>query len=238
MEIIYSKDIFKESGIYNVNMLYRKENVYLMDNHLSALWCWVKHRQEKIIIGNPQIIHVDHHNDYEEVPNNKETRKAVSKICKQTFEQFISELNENNNKRYNWSNYIQYFIILEKEALINFYTCDDEIQEYEMNEIPMILDEDLFCHENLIFNIDIDTFFMEHQDEKYQIYSNRFIEKVGSLIKELKENNRNACITIAMSPEWCGGWKNALDVTESINEHGQLGFDINEIRRRVLNKYL
>ena len=96
MEIIYSKDIFKESGIYNVNMLYRKENVYLMDNHLSALWCWVKHRQEeKIIIGNPQIIHVDHHNDYEEVPNNKETRKAVSKICKQTFEQFISELNEN-----------------------------------------------------------------------------------------------------------------------------------------------
>jgi hypothetical protein len=29
-----------------------------------------------------------------------------------------------------------------------------------------------------------------------------------------------------------------LDVTESINEHGQLGFDINEIRRRVLNKYL
>ena len=48
------------SGVYNQNFLWKQANVYVMDNHRAALWCWLN----ELDLNNPHsMIHIDRHYD-------------------------------------------------------------------------------------------------------------------------------------------------------------------------------
>ena len=50
----------RTSGCYGSVMLWQNSNVYVMDNHLSAAWCWLQScdRQKKY-----NFMHIDRHYD-------------------------------------------------------------------------------------------------------------------------------------------------------------------------------
>jgi len=31
-----------ESDVWSQNFVWKKDNIYIMDNHRAALWCWLK----------------------------------------------------------------------------------------------------------------------------------------------------------------------------------------------------
>ena len=47
------------SGTFDCNLLWQSENVYVMDNHRLALWCWMQHIEEE----QYDIVHIDEHYD-------------------------------------------------------------------------------------------------------------------------------------------------------------------------------
>ncbi|MEJ7926713.1 UPF0489 family protein [Sphingobium sp. AN641] len=51
----------KHSGSVNQNLLWRDDNVYLMDNHRAALWCW--QQEIDLYATKHSILHIDRHTD-------------------------------------------------------------------------------------------------------------------------------------------------------------------------------
>lgn len=50
----------KDSGVSNLNFLYKEDNIYIMDNHLAAGWCWLQELQPKTSYN---FFHLDRHAD-------------------------------------------------------------------------------------------------------------------------------------------------------------------------------
>ena len=48
------------SSTYEQNFLWTNDNVYIMDNHRAALWCWFRHISEDSKVS---LIHIDRHTD-------------------------------------------------------------------------------------------------------------------------------------------------------------------------------
>lgn len=49
-----------QTSMFGVNVLWRERNVYIMDNHRCALWCWL---QEIPGEDRLSVFHVDAHYD-------------------------------------------------------------------------------------------------------------------------------------------------------------------------------
>jgi len=61
---------------------------------------------------------------------------------------------------------------------------------------------------NLIINLDIDYFFSDYP--KYEIiFSDKIIDGILDNIKKLIVESNNV-LTVALSPECCGGWQNSI----------------------------
>ena len=73
-----------------------------------------------------------------------------------------------------------------------------------------------------ILNLDIDYFFISYDGEKYiQLFSDEYVIRIA---KEIKESLSNvAVLTIALSPEMCGGWNKSERVTKLITD--ELGLE-------------
>ncbi len=48
------------SWVKDLNLLGKENNIYVMDNHVAALWCWL---QEIEIKTKYNILHIDAHYD-------------------------------------------------------------------------------------------------------------------------------------------------------------------------------
>lgn len=48
------------SGAFTQNFLWKRQNVYVMDNHRAALWCWLQHIDPKQPYS---LFHMDQHYD-------------------------------------------------------------------------------------------------------------------------------------------------------------------------------
>ena len=91
------------SGALQQNFLCRSENIYVMDNHRAALWCWL----QQVDLTKPHsLIHIDRHND---------TRWSRMEQWLQNLPNWEGGIDEYLNKEYNcegfmspviqWDNY-------------------------------------------------------------------------------------------------------------------------------------
>ncbi|WP_110011323.1 cupin domain-containing protein [Chryseobacterium sp. AG844] len=75
----------------------------------------------------------------------------------------------------------------------------------------------------LIVNLDIDYFYSQHK-KLYKIYSDELIINVATIL--LENMDKIDVLTIALSPECCGGWENAFKTLKVINNIMDLGLEI------------
>lgn len=220
----------KESNSHYLNFLWNKENIYVMDNHLAAGWCWLNSL-------NPQesynFFHVDRHPDLcgglakrEYLDRIKERLPInIEQYCACTFDNGRSTPPDPFNKIFSWDNYIKQLQYMFPHWFeICYFACPERVEDNpRYTDLPLNIKynpSNLEIYNNLhywiceqhnerkwIFNLDLDYFF---DNEGMQIYSNEYITAFANNLRDAMNNI--AVLTIAMSPECCGSWLRSINI--------------------------
>lgn len=216
------------SHAFHTNLLLKEKKNYLMDNHRMALWCWT---QEIDVNKSYTIIHIDKH--YDTLGNQvevwaKEIKKDLKDMSVNEYDKLEYEVNAYEMYPvFRWDNNMPLFQYLYPENVkeyLFFTQKNGTIWEGMRNKIThysafnLVNDfhdyfEDL--KDNIIVNLDIDYFF-NNSIKKFVIFSDEAIQRIFRIISDIMRNQNNI-LTVALSPECCGGWKNSKDF---INKFG------------------
>jgi UPF0489 domain len=220
------------SGCCNVNFLFNHGKVYVMDNHLSAGWCWL----QKIDTSKQyNFVHIDRHYDlmdYEDEIRASVIEKAIN-LEGLSFDEYV-ELTYKDDRAptgtvqlFKWDNFIlnidhafpgllsKTFFVTKKigeggqSTFINF---EDEIEHF-IDQFPDWFEKG---ETGLIIDIDLDYFFTPIRGGYYQLYSDQTILKLATLVRD--HMHKIDVVTIALSPECCGGWNNSFRVLDIFRE--------------------
>jgi hypothetical protein len=231
----------KHSGTYDLNLLYNENNIFVMDNHLAASWCWL---QKIDIYKEYNLFHIDRHYDllhsqldwWIESLNNQNINLqnvTIHEVLSLRYSHVDMPTND-SFQIFRWDNYITIFNRLFPNVIEHntFATHKDGdiIDEMNITEIePWDLQDNLSFYINSnnknkwIVNLDIDYFFTNYDGAKYiQLFSDEFIVKIAKEIK--KSINNIAILTIALSPEMCGGWNKSQRILKLISDELELKY--------------
>jgi len=241
-ETIFIEKKLGTSWITDMNFLFQTNNIYIMDNHLAALWCWEKYMQNNTESQEVTLYHIDRHEDFKTHEASFDDLDIANKIKDQTFQEYCHEMiGDDGCPRYHWNNYINYFAKLYsgklkfKSLTIKQDSPPDYLSVDRLDNIDAFFDEDLRSIKPLILNIDVDYFYFDKGDNDIvQLYSNELIKYFCETIKkDIIDINNDVCLTIALSPECCGGWNNAITPLEDFNTILELNLPIAVLRARI-----
>jgi len=219
------------SGAYNQNFLYRgNNNIYIMDNHRAALWCWLQHLGDDT---KPlKLCHIDRHSDTLQ-SNLDDWMSQVSQlgsIKDMSIDEYLDTpdkiFSKNSVKLFRWDNYLSIFLELYSPRItsfiVSYYEGDAPNFDHVEFHLPWELVENIdfwLQSGNWILNIDFDYFYQEIDEGFIQIYSDSFIQAFFRKVKAIIDRHPPVATTLCLSPECCGGWANAehiLDIAEII----------------------
>ncbi|MCH5216371.1 MAG: hypothetical protein J1F10_05470 [Muribaculaceae bacterium] len=218
-----------ESSLHTLNFLWQENNIYIMDNHLAAGWCWLDClSQDK----EYNFFHVDQHqdlccglatqDDLERIRNSYPF--DIDIYCNFTFERGIATPTSPFNKVFTWNTYIKQLQYMFPHWFTEcYFACPDYVHDNpQTTRLPLNIvynATNLQIYNNIsywlseknerkwIFNLDFDYFF---DNEGMQIYSDEYIKAFSQDLYKALENI--AVLTIAMSPECCGNWENSIHI--------------------------
>lgn len=232
-----------------LNLLCKERNIYVMDNHNAAMWCWL---QEIDTTKKYNILHIDRHYD----ARTSHIDESIANIPIDLHELKITDFlslkytdpnSQNANEIMQWDNYFPLFHRLYKSNIhrYHFFThkegtmCDEMdslLDEYPItglfNLMDYIFDIKNSGPYNWIVNIDLDYFFqhIDDTDTTIRIISydaiDFFLQKIKAYL-----NDKISVVTIALSPECCGGWENSLDLMDYFAKKLEIDFDKNKTSR-------
>jgi hypothetical protein len=230
-----------ESYVWNLNFLWKKDNIYIMDNHLVALWCWLK---EINLSDKYKLLHIDRHydtaNDGRYLPSVK-----LENLFNITLDEYFSlSYSSPNGEKYpvfQHDNYMWPLFPGNGSPVTEFIFAthnDDEPPDFD--EYYKIAPWDLLdmgwrfkdLQQKWIVNIDLDyffhDFFRQNEPKDIRLFSDQYIERVFSSIRYHHQQGRITVLTIALSPEFCGGWNNAEQLCSTICKIMDVPFNLPE----------
>jgi hypothetical protein len=206
-----------------LNLVAQEEKIFVIDNHLAAFWCW--HQLD--LSSKYNLLHVDRH--YDLVRYFPEYDLSVKKqdwknMPVEKVTQFKRTGGGEGQQLIRWDNYIHLFNTVNPRTIdfALFCTQKDGDFNYSKSKCKEVEVYDLFNEivegeTSWIFNIDIDFFFTHVGDQIVRVFSDSFIDCFGRWLKE--ESQYATQIIICLSPECCGGWKEAKKVANIILKH-------------------
>lgn len=228
MEWIYKKHELGTSGCANVNFLFNDDKVYIMDNHLCAIWCWEQKINPELRYG---LFHIDRHYDLLNNLDDDFLTQNREHISGNNFNDFLSCIGVDKLR---YDNYIDAFCKLHPNLINHVYyaTHEDGSNEKgtslehiptnkpDLLELPTNIDywiNECSQVDRWIVNLDIDFFFQNIEDDHsvYQFLTNKYIKHICQGIRAIY--SKIEVITIALSPEFCIGWGNSFHVMRQIN---------------------
>jgi hypothetical protein len=199
------------SASVNVNFLWKHENIYFMDNHRMALWCWLQHIDPK---DPSTLFHIDRH--YDALPNgSKEWPRVFPNPRAIPLPDYDAATEPGTNFRLvTWDNYLAIFLdnyggVTDKLYLMTHDQGCKPIFPRTLEPPIWDLPENLAYWisssvGNVIVNIDLDYFITDQDATKIKMITDAFIEQLFLQVKQ--EFKRIAVLTISLSPEACGSW--------------------------------
>ena len=113
------------SGATRQNFLYRWKNIYVMDNHRVAAWCWI---QEIGQDDNFSIFHVDEH--YDTLSSNMKSWLAHCENARTLSLQEYLDLRWQSGPHslpvFQWDNYLSIFLKLFESQIQKMHFCDSK----------------------------------------------------------------------------------------------------------------
>jgi hypothetical protein len=205
------------SGKSADNILFQEKNIYIMDNHRLALWCWFQQIEKD---ESYNLFHIDAHPDMAVSANNIFAQNKINLWDLSLHDYQTAMQSEFNIPLFRWDNYIQvllkfYPTTVSKENTYSathkvgsIESLENDINAYRLlSELNGILSGQKFINNNKwIINLDLDYFFSS-LPEKMQMFSSEYIEAVALAIKLGIDSGLIKVFTIALSPECCGGWE-------------------------------
>lgn len=231
-------DYYKQqSSFENLIFLWKTDNVYVMDNHLAAAWCWM---QECNADSRYNFLHIDRHNDlgtntpfdvYRHIKHNQHLS-----IDEYTGLYWIPEGGISQQKAFSWDNYITQCLYLFpqwfQEAAFSTRTflgrserekfLGAEIRGLSTTELLNFIDNNIYVEEDIkqlnemigkkstkwIINLDLDYFYESNDDGFFQLLTDDYISMLACKLRNIREQIQ--VLTIALSPECCRNWDNSL----------------------------
>lgn len=216
----------RNSGYDNLNFMLHYPKAYVMDNHLGAGWCWLQEL-------DPQqqycFFHIDRHEDlcgsfkleyYQHL-------KANPKVSIEAYTGLSFKEETRQGKVFVWDNYIKQIQQLFPNWFSKcYFACPNHVTDPpQYTQMPLNIEYNagpLELYNNIeylikqekkpfIVNLDIDYFF---DNERMPIFSKEYITTFAKNLNAAMENI--AVLTIALSPECCGGWEPAFYVYKNI----------------------
>lgn len=234
MAFIYKKDKMGISGCADVNFLFNDGKFYIMDNHLFAIWCWNQKIKTKCRYG---IFHIDRHYDLLNNLSDDFLIQNHDNLESLAFDYFIQSI---GTKKIRYDNYIDAFKRSKPNCLeVAYYAThkngidwrdtsmkdiSDDAKDVDIWDLPTNVNYWMSDNVRWILNIDIDFFFqdMGGSDSIYQFLTDKYIVNLCRNIRKVLPLIE--VITIALSPEFCGGWSNSYKILKKMSE--ELDFNL------------
>jgi len=210
------------SNSTNLNYVAKDDKIYIIDNHLAAIWCFSQLDTSKIF----NLLHIDRH--YDLVPYDEEKHSIIHSIDFKSIpvDKITSYKTTIRNQAFQlltWDNYLNLFnqkfpntidetiFITQKEDSFHY------AKKFKQIEIFELFQRRFDNSHKWIFNIDLDYFFSEHRDNTIQVYSDAYIKEFALWLKGEYANTE--LIILCLSPECCGGWDNSNRILELIKSN-------------------
>lgn len=203
-----------ESASSSDNVLWNQGNVYIMDNHRLALWCWFqKMNKDK----RYNLLHIDAHPDM----SDSALKYFKHDLWKMPIEEYRNTLQSDiNTPLFRWDNYIEVFLqkypelvgltVSATHHLGSSKELSHEIKPYDLVKYAQNLFGEVGFVNDLpwIVNLDLDYFYSA-APEKMELFSDEYVECLSNAIQKGLANKMIAVLTISLSPECCGSWEKA-----------------------------
>lgn len=222
-----------------VNFLYSylDLNIYISDNHRIALWCWINFLKA-CNYGKYSLIRIDKHFDFRNVKkealdkfkNNLKDLKDLNRFLD------CSHPSGKNIKLVLWDNYVYYdyniklfkeiiFFSIQDKKYLELNDGKDEFDVYYKEDVEKLKDL-LSKNKKIILDIDLDFFIDE--DFSGDMVLKNISEKRARTYFELLYQFRNniKLLTLALSPECCGGWDNSEKILKIFSEIFQVEIEL------------
>lgn len=221
------------SGPVNQNLLWRDGNVFLMDNHRAALWCW---QQEIDLYQTPHsLLHIDRHTDC--LGANLDAHMAALPDLRQlTLNEYLDAtvaLSGGDVPLFRWDNYLS--IHLKRFSnQVTAVRCIDHGDGDAPDHPATIRPGADEVPQNVLYwlrrgpapwivNVDLDYFYFEaagegiRDDTWLPMYSDEFIETVFGEIKNTSDEGLVGVVTIYLTPSnFTPGWDDCLKLSSKI----------------------
>lgn len=218
------------SGPLTQNFLWKHGNVYIMDNHRAAMWCWVKELDKEQHVN---IFHIDEHYDalYSQM---KEWLEALPRIEALTIGEYLEQnyLPPGSSTRapiVRWDNYLSLFLEHYGDQVGTFYCVTHRVGdrpkwkgmlELAADRVPANIKSVMENAEDdkWIVNVDLDYFFCNQAGRRKPLFSVEYIETIFGEIRECHEKDRITCLTLCLTPDegYTGGWEQAEALCEQV----------------------
>lgn len=214
---------------YCLKYLSKKNNAYLMDNHLAAAWCWMRECEENEEYG---FLHIDRHHDM-----CREGKTPLFDDLKSvTLDDYLSSrytlqgaIGPLEYPAFSWNTYItkcfdlcpRWFsstaLIIKQDLGLGIMneTPDFNYNIYPYNQALKTIHRCLSDRSRKwIVNVDIDYFFGGRDPDVLgakvtKRYKDSTIQKFARVINHYASNIQ--VLTVALSPECCGDMEKSLD---------------------------
>jgi hypothetical protein len=211
------------SGPFNQNFLFQKDNIYVMDNHRAAMWCWLNFYNSNI--KDVGIFHLDRHSDALQSNLNSWVLQASGSnhVNTMNIHSYLSATDQAfpESKLFRWDNYLSIFLNLYQSEItccnFSIYEGDPINHSKLVERKPWDLPENLsfwFSKGKWIINIDLDYFFHEVNDSIEQMYSLEYLRGFFNEVAKIAGRKSEVVVTVCFSPECCGGWAKSEKIWE------------------------
>jgi hypothetical protein len=208
------------SGATRQNFLWRQGNVFIMDNHRAALWCWLQCIDTTEMLG---LFHIDEHFDCLD-SRLAEWRQALPPLEGLSIDAYLDlkfRIGRDAVPIIQWDNYLSLFLEIYKPRIAaarfathgvgdkpKFENATFVEPQYLNSNLEDIADSKI---DRWLINVDLDYFFCAQGDTQKPMFSEDYLQGVLGTIAGLQSLGKVACLTISMSPdeELTGGWEAA-----------------------------
>lgn len=215
----------KHSGATEQNFLCRSGNVYVMDNHRAALWCWL----QQLDLRKPHsLIHIDRHTD---------TLQSRLDEWLANLPDWNAGIDEHLGKKYDfggfmcpvirWDNYLSVYLHEFGDSLT---TCqflthgDGDAPNYEgtrfseLWELPNNLS--FWLGEGgkpWIVNIDLDYFYCDADSGAQVMVSDEYLTSTFRGLKEAMDRGDVGVVTLCLTPDsFTAGWESTEQLAAQV----------------------
>ena len=201
-----------------LNYFAHKDNIYIMDNHLAAIWCWDKLPKDK----NITLVHIDAHYDLGCSPPGGSIYQSLD-LTTISVDKLTNYQHRMGYSHFLWDNYIHVFNDKHPSLINEFVSITHRLDNLaKLDNVPFVefdiwdLDSTLWweTENQKILNIDIDYFFKQDYETNFELFSDQTVIFFSNWL--VKNKNKFDIITIALSPECCDSWENSINMANKI----------------------